>query len=328
MKYNIIGDIHCRDYWKKLIRKDCVNIFIGDYFSPYDDKYINNFELCKNNFLDIINYKKQHPETILLIGNHDLDHWYLHEKYSYFDNINYNTIYQLFEENKDLLQVAYAIDDNVLVTHAGVSAIWYERYHNTLANRWKLWYTDLCTFTFYNAKTIEDAFELYKKDYNKFYEDHKIKNIKKYIIEKPLENYLYFWIDGIYIYKNDKFIKKEYNTIEVATFINNLFLNGLEENGKIQKYYQFNFENNCGPTDYNGNDVRHSPLWIRPDSLIYSNIFSGTNIWQIVGHTKYNNIIINDKNKLVYCDCLEYNTESVIYDSNTKNFEINKKNNI
>lgn len=34
--YNIIGDIHGRTCWKDLVREDCVNIFVGDYFDPYD----------------------------------------------------------------------------------------------------------------------------------------------------------------------------------------------------------------------------------------------------------------------------------------------------
>ena len=72
MKYNIIGDIHSRTNWKKLLKDDCINIFVGDYFSPY---FPYSFEEQVNVFMDIILYKEQHPETILLIGNHDDQHW-------------------------------------------------------------------------------------------------------------------------------------------------------------------------------------------------------------------------------------------------------------
>ena len=44
-KYVVIGDIHCRDNWKRLILKDAVHVFVGDYFSPYDN-FITLFELA------------------------------------------------------------------------------------------------------------------------------------------------------------------------------------------------------------------------------------------------------------------------------------------
>ena len=36
-KFNVIGDIHGRTKWKELVKDDAVNIFVGDYFDPYDD---------------------------------------------------------------------------------------------------------------------------------------------------------------------------------------------------------------------------------------------------------------------------------------------------
>ena len=71
-KYNIIGDTHGRTAWKDLVISDGINIFVGDYFSPYVNM---SFEDQLNNFLSIIDYKREHPETILLIGNHDDQHW-------------------------------------------------------------------------------------------------------------------------------------------------------------------------------------------------------------------------------------------------------------
>ena len=72
MIYNIIGDIHGRIYWKNLVMDNAINIFVGDYFSPYGSFLFDNI---KKNFLEIIEYKKQHPETILLIVNHDAEYW-------------------------------------------------------------------------------------------------------------------------------------------------------------------------------------------------------------------------------------------------------------
>jgi len=66
--YNIIGDIHGRTCWKNLVREDGVNIFVGDYFDPYG--YVPQVERMAN-FQDIMEFKRQHPETVLLYGNHD-----------------------------------------------------------------------------------------------------------------------------------------------------------------------------------------------------------------------------------------------------------------
>ena len=55
MKYNIIGDIHSRTNWKKLLKDDCINIFVGDYFSPY---FPYSFEEQVNVFMDIILYNQ------------------------------------------------------------------------------------------------------------------------------------------------------------------------------------------------------------------------------------------------------------------------------
>ena len=66
MIYNIIGDIHGRTYWKNLVMDNAINIFIGDYFSPYGSF---PFDDIKKNFLEIVEYKKWHPETILLIDS-------------------------------------------------------------------------------------------------------------------------------------------------------------------------------------------------------------------------------------------------------------------
>ena len=57
MKYNVIGDIHGRTSGKELVIEDGINIFVGDYFSPYHRGY--TFEKCMQNFHDIIEFKKQ-----------------------------------------------------------------------------------------------------------------------------------------------------------------------------------------------------------------------------------------------------------------------------
>ena len=121
-KYVIIGDIHCRESWKRLIVEGAVHVFVGDYFSPYMDL---PFDEQVRRFNEIIQFKKDHPETILLVGNHDEDHWHICEGYSRQDKAHIPQIRALFEKNKDFFQAAYSIENRVLVTHAGVSAYWY-----------------------------------------------------------------------------------------------------------------------------------------------------------------------------------------------------------
>ena len=94
-KYNIIGDTHGRTAWKDLVISDGINIFVGDYFSPYVNM---SFEDQLNNFLSIIDYKREHPETVLLIGNHDDQHWKnISMRTSRFDFYNWKTIQEVLK---------------------------------------------------------------------------------------------------------------------------------------------------------------------------------------------------------------------------------------
>lgn len=122
MKYNIIGDIHGRTHWERLIKETCPNIFVGDYFDPYDNI---PYEKLKENFLNIIMFAKTHTETILLLGNHDLH--YLHHEFGTSRKIEQHEkeIERLFLDNMHLFYgMAYDIGDKVLVSHAGCTKEW------------------------------------------------------------------------------------------------------------------------------------------------------------------------------------------------------------
>ena len=126
MTYNIIGDIHARTCWINLVREDCINIFVGDYFDPYE--YIPREERMAN-FHAIIEYKRQHKETVLLYGNHDLHYLISDERYSRYDTISASECRRALVENKPLFYgIAYPIGTIALVTHAGVTKEWYEKY--------------------------------------------------------------------------------------------------------------------------------------------------------------------------------------------------------
>ncbi len=130
MKYNIIGDIHGMDVWKSLVKDDCINVFVGDFFDPYT--YAISYEKCVANFKEIIDLKKNRPETIILYGNHELHYLYygeMEERYSRFDENHAADIQQLLKNNANYFNgIAYSINNQYLVTHAGVSRYWYHRY--------------------------------------------------------------------------------------------------------------------------------------------------------------------------------------------------------
>lgn len=130
-KTNVIGDIHGRQNWKQLVKDCCVNVFVGDYFDPYDK--ISPDRLVEN-FLEIVEFKEKHPETVLLYGNHDLH--YIVPDYggttSRYNSGMAKRFKELFDEFQDLFKgVAYAPDSKHLITHAGVTKEWLDKYLDT-----------------------------------------------------------------------------------------------------------------------------------------------------------------------------------------------------
>jgi len=321
MLYNIIGDIHGRDSWEKLVRDDCVNIFVGDYFSPYEDI---PFEKQKDVFMSIIAYKEKHPETILLRGNHDLG-GYVARPYNR-DGHNSLAVNEILKEFEDKLQTAYSVENKALVTHAGVSFIWYDRYKN--AQLMKL----VVDCSYDDPDEIESPYthEMVKMDNPVKYSDCKTPEeayrrycdrYKPYFAEenkKPVDKQFLKWNNQLWQYNKEagRFVEFKTSPDEMAEYINGLW--------EKKRYSAFEFDYNSGPMDSYGDDERHSPLWIRPNALRYCNAFDFTDYWQIVGHTWTVHPFVSDKQHVAYVDCLQYNTESFIYNSETNKFTINK----
>lgn len=216
--YNIIGDIHGRTSWKELVDEDCINIFVGDYFDPYGRISID--ALC-DNFKEIIALKQRLPDkVILLYGNHDYAYLpKVHELNSRYDTQNAKTIASLFVENQDLFYgVAYAVGENYIVTHAGITKAWKNKY-------------------------LPD-------------------------------------LDDISPSKMEKAINKLWRLSKSA----------------------FGFKGNADFMDFYGESTCHSPIWVRPQSLEMGNLYRGTDIIQIVGHTQFKDIteVLNT----IFVDCL------------------------
>ena len=125
MKIVAIGDIHGRDYWKQTIEQEQdadVFVFVGDYFDSFTIKGPDQI----NNFLDIVEFKKQSKvPVILLIGNHDY-HYYPgieDSGTSGYQTLMAPSIKHVVSDNKQYLQAAYQVGEFVF-THAGLSSEW------------------------------------------------------------------------------------------------------------------------------------------------------------------------------------------------------------
>lgn len=290
-KYNIIGDTHGRTSWKDLVISDGINIFVGDYFSPY---VTMSFEDQLNNFLEIINYKMKHPETILLIGNHDDQHWKnISMKTSRFDYHNWQKIQEVFNEFSDFMQVTYNIGNRVLVSHAGVSVAWYvnQLLHTSTNIAYRLDKEEECN-------TIEEAIEEFEKERVALL--HGIISVEDM---KHPDGTIFEWKNNFYFIKEDKpyIVNSDLETI--STFINYIWNS---ENVKC-----FNFSANATTfNDYYGTSPTHGPMWIRPSTLKDYNIFKGKELFQVVGHTMFKQVSQDDN--IFYVDCLQYVKESLI----------------
>lgn len=133
MKTISIGDIHGRDFWKKVDPKKYDKIiFVGDYV----DAYHMNGEDILSNLLDIIQFKKDNPDKVILcLGNHDIQYlWHPNHRCSGFRPEMLASLYPLFNENRQLFQVAYQIK-NYIWTHAGISNAWFDMYSDRLLDR-------------------------------------------------------------------------------------------------------------------------------------------------------------------------------------------------
>ena len=143
------GDIHGRDVWKEVVDKEINNtdlfIFLGDYFTSREGISI---EAQKQNFIDIVDFKNQHPDKVYLLrGNHDMEACkYYWAECSGFDY----EVANYMRENKDrflsLTQWIY-IHNNIIFSHAGISNIWLNNIGCTIENINNLQPSEIFGFT-------------------------------------------------------------------------------------------------------------------------------------------------------------------------------------
>ena len=122
----ILGDIHGRDIWKKIIQNELdfdLVIFVGDYFDSFDIDIMTQM----HNFRDIIAFRNENPgKVITLLGNHDFH--YTSGCIGSYSGFDYSTFYNMKLEldtliKEGVLLIAHQIG-NLLFTHAGVTKTW------------------------------------------------------------------------------------------------------------------------------------------------------------------------------------------------------------
>lgn len=129
-KILILGDIHGRTLWKKIIEKEAPDkvIFLGDYVSTHDgisaEQQLSNLE-------EILTFKEINPDKVILLrGNHDTQHlgYYWAECSGYDREVAYGMSSAEFLMRFTKLTDWVYIDDELktIFSHAGVSKVWME----------------------------------------------------------------------------------------------------------------------------------------------------------------------------------------------------------
>ena len=137
----LIPDIHGRCFWKDAIknRENSLIIFHGDFMDPYKEEFISDEEALEN-FKEIIEFKKQHLDNvILLIGNHDAHYFFpMVDDDSRFCGYLAQDIKKLFKDNIKLFQLAYEKEiagKRFVFSHAYIHKLWLDDLYGK--GRWR-----------------------------------------------------------------------------------------------------------------------------------------------------------------------------------------------
>jgi len=143
-KTQIFGDIHGRDNWKRLLDMSCDKIvFTGDYCDSGKsvlDSITNTWRIVQdktdnqilNNLADIIQFKRDNMDKVVLLGgNHDWCYFKSNVIPSGYRKSMRIVLYELFHNNRELFEIAYQ-RHNLLITHAGITNKWFNKYSEEL----------------------------------------------------------------------------------------------------------------------------------------------------------------------------------------------------
>ena len=123
-KIIVLGDTHGRNKWEQIVKQSFDKvIFLGDYFDSFDIPFQDQWE----NFMDILEFKKENPDkVILLLGNHDYHYLCdIEEHYSGYHYENKNQIAACLnsELEDNNIQICYSHEDWIF-SHAGITTTW------------------------------------------------------------------------------------------------------------------------------------------------------------------------------------------------------------
>lgn len=137
IKYLIIPDVHGRAFWREPVMEtlqdtDAHIIFLGDYHDPYPQEFSDGDDYLQRSvdqFKEIIELKKQNPGRMtLLIGNHDCGYAIGDDICSSrMDRWHRGELERLFQENRELFQIAEEVDiagRHIIFSHAGILKGW------------------------------------------------------------------------------------------------------------------------------------------------------------------------------------------------------------
>lgn len=134
-KIVVIGDIHGRAIWRKIVDENPDAdkfVFLGDYFDSHEKKYHPARQAF--NFKEILKLQEELGEdrVILLLGNHDFHYYYFRAKYSGFNQATYFNVHEMLSDAIKTGKIKLIhIEDGVLYSHAGVTTYWLEGVSNT-----------------------------------------------------------------------------------------------------------------------------------------------------------------------------------------------------
>ena len=122
-KLVVIGDIHGRAVWRKIVddNPDADKfIFLGDYFDSHEKKYYPSRQVF--NFKQILQLQEElgKEKVILLLGNHDYHYFNNSEKYSGYNQTTYFDANPLLKESyKNGNIKIFHVENDILFSHAG-----------------------------------------------------------------------------------------------------------------------------------------------------------------------------------------------------------------
>lgn len=126
MKIAIIGDLHGKNCYKKLL-KDKIESFDKIIFMGYysDDSWITFTDKeIVDNLKEVIEFKKKYQNKVeLLIGNHDFQYIVGYPTASRYRETYAKEMHQIFNENEKLFKMIFIANDYIF-THAGITNGW------------------------------------------------------------------------------------------------------------------------------------------------------------------------------------------------------------